>query len=229
MNWATVSAAVIPAHNEEATIFELARNVRQYLPKVIVVDDGSTDQTSVLALKAGVQVVRHERNSGKGAALKTGIAIAVEHNFEWVLTLDGDGQHVPDDIPAFFRCAEETAASLVIGNRMHNAEAMPWVRRYVNQWMSRKISVLAGKSVPDSQCGFRLVNLKAWKSLEMKCDFFEIESEMLLSFVRAGHAVHYIPIKLIPRGLHSHIHPIRDTIRWIKWWKLSRKDRLPAK
>lgn len=221
MNWATQCAAVIPSHNEEATIHGLAGKVRPYLPVVIVVDDGSSDRTSILALEAGAQVIRNERNKGKGSALKCGIAAAIKQNFDWVLTLDGDGQHLPGDIPAFFRCAEATGASLIVGNRMQNPQAMPWIRRCVNHWMSRQISKLAGQYLPDSQCGFRLINLKAWAALKMESDHFEIESEMLLSFVRAGYGVEFIPITLIPKGLHSHIHPICDALRWMKWWKAS--------
>lgn len=225
MNWAKTCAAVIPCHNEEAVIVGVAQSVRRQVPAVIVVDDGSSDGTARLALGAGLQVVRLDRNSGKGAALKAGMRAAIEHNYEWALTLDGDGQHLPDDIPAFFRRAEATGASLIVGNRMHSAKAMPWLRRCVNRWMSRQISKLAGKTLPDSQCGFRLIDLKAWASLKMESDHFEIESEMLLSFIRAGYEVEYVPIQLVPRGLHSHIHPLHDTRRWLKWLLRSRKGR----
>jgi hypothetical protein len=118
----------------------------------------------------------------------------------------------------------ETGAALIIGNRMHNAPAMPWGRRFVNRWMSLRISKLAGQSLPDSQCGFRLINLKAWEDLKMESDHFEIESEMLLSFIRAGRKVNFVPIQLVPIGLHSHIHPVRDTWRWMKWWRRSFKS-----
>lgn len=224
MNWATICAAVIPCHNEQASIGLLAREVQRFVTVVIVADDGSDDRTGELARKSGAQVVRLERNSGKGAALKAGINAAINQGFDWALTLDGDGQHLPEDIPAFFCTAVETGAALVIGNRMQNATSMPWLRRFVNRWMSRRISKLAGKSVPDSQCGFRLINLKAWSALKMESDHFEIESEMLLSFIRAGCGVEFIPIKLVPTGLHSHIHPVRDTWRWMKWWRRTHKS-----
>ena len=139
----------------------------------------------------------HVRNFGKGAALKTGFSAALKGEFEWALAMDGDGQHKPQDVPAFLRCAEQTHARLVIGNRMHHAQAIPWLRRQVNRWMSRRISERAGQFLPDSQCGFRLVNLAAWAGLSLETDHFEIESEMLLAFVRAGYGIEFVPIQVV--------------------------------
>ena len=125
----TTCAAVIPCFNEGATIAGLVGAALQHLPLVVVVDDGSTDRTSEAAQAAGARMVRHDTNRGKGAALKTGLALAAKQGFEWAVTLDGDGQHAPDDIPAFLSCAGQTGALLIIGNRMHNAQAIPWLRR----------------------------------------------------------------------------------------------------
>jgi glycosyltransferase involved in cell wall biosynthesis len=218
MNWAATCAAVIPCCNEERSIAGLVQAVHQHLPTVIVVDDGSLDQTSAYAAEAGAQIVRQAQNLGKGAALKAGVATALNRNHTWIVTLDGDGQHRPEDIPFLLRCAEETGAALIVGNRMHNAQAIPWLRRAVNRWMSRRISERAGRFLPDSQCGFRLVNLQAWAALQLKTNRFEIESEMLLAFVRAGHRVEFVPIQVIPKGPRSHIRPVRDTLRWLRWW-----------
>jgi glycosyltransferase involved in cell wall biosynthesis len=222
VNWSATCAVVIPCRNEEATIAGLVREVRRHLPLVIVVDDGSNDQTSARAAEAGAEVRRLERNQGKGAALKIGVAAALNRHCAWAVMMDGDGQHRPEDTPAFFRCAEETGAALIIGNRMHNAQAMPWLRRVVNGWMSRRISERAGRMSPDSQCGFRLVNLKAWATLKLTTQHYEIESEMLLAFARAGYRIEFVPIQLIPRGRHSHVRPVRDTLRWLYWWQRSR-------
>jgi len=210
-------AVVIPCCDEEATIVELVRGIRRYLPVVIVMDDGSADQTAKRAVQAGAQVVRREGSSGKGAALKAGVAAALAQGYAWVMAMDGDGQHRPEDIPAFLRCAEETGAALVVGNRMQQAEAIPWVRRVVNRWMSRRLSACAGRILPDSQCGFRLINLKAWVALPLATDHFEIESEMLLAFVRAGCRVEFVPIRVVAKGQRSHIHPVKDTWRWLRW------------
>ena len=161
-------AAVIPCFNECAGIAPLVAAVRQQLPSVLVVDDGSTDDTASLARGAGAVVVSHERNLGKGAALKTGLSLALKQGFEWAVTLDGDGQHAPEDLPALLRCAGQTGARLVIGNRMHDAHAIPWLRRQVNRWMSRKLSQRAGRHLPDTQSGFRLIHLATWAALSLE-------------------------------------------------------------
>ncbi len=164
MNWARECAAIIPCHDEALNIEAVVSAVREFIPTVMVVDDGSRDGTAALAEAAGAQVLRHEFNRGKGAAIKTGLATAVTEGFDWALLLDGDGQHAAADIPAFWRCAEATGAQLVVGNRMGQAEAMRPVRRFVNRWMSRQLSRRTGQELPDTQCGFRLVHLASWSS-----------------------------------------------------------------
>ncbi|MGA9777541.1 MAG: glycosyltransferase family 2 protein [Limisphaerales bacterium] len=215
----TTCVAVITCFNEVRTIAPLVAAVSRYLSSVIVVDDGSTDGSSSLASGAGAEVVAHRRNLGKGTALKTGLSRARQRGFEWALVLDGDGQHVPGDLPAFWRCAEQTGALLVVGNRMHNAQAIPWLRRQVNCWMSRQLSRRAGRCLPDTQCGFRLVHLETWATLPLHTERFEIESEMLMVFLAAGHRVEFVPIRVIGRGYRSHIRPVADSLRWWKWWR----------
>ncbi len=215
----TKCVAVIACFNEAGTIAPLVAAVGRYLPSVIVVDDGSTDGSSSLAGGAGAEVVAHRRNFGKGTALKTGLLRARQRGFEWALVLDGDGQHAPGDWPAFWRCAGQTGALLVVGNRMHNAEAIPWLRRQVNRWMSRQLSRHAGRHLPDTQCGFRLVHLETWATLPLNTERFEIESEMLMVFLAAGHPVEFVPIRVIGRGRRSRIRPVTDSLRWWKWWR----------
>jgi len=219
MNWSRTCLVVIPCFNEGKSIALVARDARRRLSAVMVVDDGSSDNTSTLARSAGANVVRHARNLGKGAALRTGLALARQQGFQWAFTMDGDGQHRAEDIPAFLSCAEDTGASLICGNRMHMAQAIPPLRRAVNRWMSRRISQRAGRTLPDSQCGFRLIALNDWAALRLESDHFEIESEMLLAFVRAGHQVRFVSIQVVPKGPHSHICPIQDGWRWLRWWK----------
>ncbi len=214
----TKCAAVIPCFNEAVGITPLIVALRQQLPFVMVVDDGSTDDTAALARDAGAVVVSHSRNLGKGAALRTGLSLALKRGFEWAVTLDGDGQHTPDDLPAFLRCAGQTGASLVVGNRMHHARAIPWLRRRVNRWMSRQLSRRAGKPLPDTQCGFRLVHLKTWAALPLRTERFEVESETLMAFLAAGQRVEFVPIRVIRSGRGSHIRPVTDSVRWFKWW-----------
>ncbi len=218
MNWASSCAAVIPCQNEEATIAQVVRGVRLHLPVVLVVNDCSHDETAAQAVAAGAQVLQRSQHPGKGAAIRAGLTAAADRGCTWAITLDGDGQHLPEDIPRFQRCVEETGAPLVIGNRMDHAEAIPWLRRVVNRWMSHQLSKAAGRGLPDSQCGFRLMNLKACATLRLETDHFEIESEVSLAFVRGGYRVEFVPIQVVGRGPQSHIKPLRDTWRWLRWW-----------
>jgi glycosyltransferase involved in cell wall biosynthesis len=219
MPGATTCAAVIPCFNESASIAALAAAVRRHLSLVIVVNDGSTDDTVILAKDAGAMVASHEHNLGKGAALRTGLSQALTQGFEWAATLDGDGQHAPEDLPALLRCAKRTGALLVIGNRMDNARAMPWLRRQVNRWMSWKLSQRAGRQLPDTQSGFRLIHLRTWAALPLKTERFEVESETLMAFLAAGQRIEFVPIRVIRSGRRSHIHPVADSLRWLRWWR----------
>jgi glycosyltransferase involved in cell wall biosynthesis len=222
-------AAVIPCFNEGATIAALVRAARRHLSAVIVVNDGSTDNTAVLAQRAGATVLNHARNLGKGTALKTGLSCALNQGCEWALTMDGDGQHAPADALALLECAGLSGALLVVGNRMHQAHAMPWLRRKANRWMSRKLSQRAGKFLPDTQSGFRLIHLRTWAALPLNAERFEVESEMLMAFIAADCLVAFVPIQVIAPGRPSHIRPVADTLRWWKWWRGFKHPRnLPA-
>ena len=229
MDWARQCTGVIPCFNEAGCIAEVVRGIQLHLPAVIVVDDGSTDATAVNAAAAGAEVLRQPANRGKGAALHAGWQRAQARGFAWALTMDGDGQHAPDDIPAFFDCAEETGASLVIGNRMGQEGSMPWLRRQANRWMTRCLSNLAGITLADSQCGFRLLDLEAWSHLELATSRFEIESELLVAFLAAQRRVEFVSVQVIYRKQLSKIHPVVDSWRWFRWWLAQRKVARPER
>ena len=218
MDWRAACAAVIPCLNEEAGISPLVEAVRRHLPAVLVINDGSTDDTAERARAAGATVLDNPKSPGKGAALRTGWNYALEHGYRWALSLDGDGQHSPGDIPSFLQCADATSAALICGNRMGQAARMPGLRRWVNRWMSRRISNLTGQTLPDSQCGFRLMDLEQCARLPVRARHFEIESEVLFLFARAGLAVRFVPIATIYQREHSKIHPGKDTLRWLRWY-----------
>lgn len=217
MNWSQQCAVVVPCRNEARFIAPLVREIRVQLPHVIVVNDASTDATATEAAGAGAEVIAHATAQGKGAALRTGWTRARERGFAWALCMDGDGQHAPSDIAKFLECGERTGASLIVGNRMHDAGKMPPLRRAVNRWMSRRLSALAGVELPDSQCGFRLVRLAALDRIQLRATQFEIESEQLLAFLAAGERVEFVPVQVIYRAERSKIHPLRDTLRWFRW------------
>ena len=214
-----MTAAVIPCFNEALTIGPLVSQLLGHLDLVVVVGDGSTDETALKAEQAGAVVLRHDQNRGKGAALRTGLSKVHKLGCKWAVTLDGDGQHDPSELPSLFQCAEQTGASLVIGNRMGNAGAMPWLRRHVNRWMSTQLSQYAGRQLPDTQSGLRLIHLPTWAELHLNAQRFEVESEMLIAFLAANHPVEFVPIRVIPAARKSRIHPVADTLRWFRWWR----------
>ena len=107
---------------------------------------------------------------------------------------------------------------------MFNPSGMPWIRRAVNRWMSRRISNLVGLELPDSQCGFRLMHLPSWAALDVRAARFEIESEMLFQFARAGHAIEFVPIRSVYAGEASRISPVRDAVRWFRWLAESKRQ-----
>ncbi len=211
---------VIPCLNEAASIAPLISGCRSILANILVVDDGSTDDTAARAAKSGAKVVRHSRTTGKGSALMTGWAWAAKNGFKAALCMDGDGQHLPGDIPGFLNQPE--SAALVVGNRMANPAGMPPVRRWVNRWMSRRLSKLTRAEFPDSQCGFRLLRLDVLPALQLQASRFEIESELLVEVVRRGFAIRFVPIQVIYRGEASKINPLRDTWRWLSWYLRTR-------
>lgn len=217
VNWPSECVVIIPCLNEARRIAPLVTEVRLHLPRVYVIDDGSTDETGRLAELAGATVLRHSQTSGKGTALQTGLRRAHADGFAWALLMDGDGQHAPADIARFLRTAENTQCRLVVGNRMADPRGMPWVRRLVNWWMSRKLSKLAGCRMPDTQCGFRLLQLKAWAAVSITARHFEVESEMLLAFARAGFKPQFVPVQSIYGAERSKINPLQDTWRWFRW------------
>jgi glycosyltransferase involved in cell wall biosynthesis len=223
MDWKRQCAAVVPCLNEAARIGLVIAGVQKHLAKVIVVDDGSTDATAEMAKMAGADVVCRSTNCGKGAALRAGWQLAGKLGFTWALMLDGDGQHAADDIPGFFDCAETTQAVLIVGHRMENPGAMPWLRRKINRWMSKRLSRLTGVRLPDSQCGFRLVHLETLLQLPLRANRFEIESEMLVAFLAAKQRVEFVPIQVIYKSRGSRINPVTDTWRWLLWRLAQRK------
>ena len=219
VDWPEHCAVVIPCLNEAASIASVIAQARTHLSRVVVVDDGSSDATARLAAESGAHVLRHDTPRGKGAALKTGLSWSFARGCTWALTMDGDGQHLARDIPSFLARAEATDAALVIGNRMSNATAMPWIRRKVNQWMSHRLSGLAGQLLPDSQCGFRLFQLGVWSSLDLRTAHFEVESELLLAFLATNERVEFVPIQVVYNQETSKIRPMLDTWRWLRWWR----------
>ena len=216
---------LIPAFKEENHIAAVVREVREYCPAVIVIDDGSPDDTARLAAEAGATVLEHVRNQGKGAALQTGFDHARAHGYDLAITLDADGQHAPSDIPAFLQAYERTHSPVLVGNRMGNVGAMPWNRRFVNRFMSDLLSRVMGQYVPDSQCGFRLYHRSAFP--DGPCDAhsqrFAAESEILLRLALQGRKIGAVAIQTIYGDEKSKVNPFTDTVRFFRMLHRFRK------
>ncbi|MHA3775083.1 glycosyltransferase family 2 protein [Verrucomicrobiota bacterium sgz303538] len=209
--------ALIPAYFEEKHIRDVAKRVREQLDHVLVVDDGSTDATSKEAEAAQVEVRRHEVNKGKGAAIKTGLReLSTRPDVRYVLILDGDGQHLPEEIPAFIDEANRSEASVIVGNRMSDTRDMPWVRRMTNLFMSWSISVLCRQRVPDSQCGFRMFRADLAPHFFVDSNHYDYETEMLVIASRQGHRIAAVPVSTVYGDEVSKIHPVRDTLRFFR-------------
>ena len=208
-------AAVVPAYQAEARLGAVLRGIRAHLPptSVFVVDDGSRDATAEVARGEGVRVVPHATNLGKGAALCTGFASAGEAGFTHVLTLDADGQHPPECIPAFL--AAQPEAEIIIGSRLHDASTMPRERRLSNRATAAILSALAGQTILDGQSGYRLLALEALRGIEFQNRGFMFESELLVKAARRGARIAHVPIPCVYAGETSHIDVPADTLRFL--------------
>jgi glycosyltransferase involved in cell wall biosynthesis len=209
--------AVIPGYNEAKAIGPLVRAVIAQGHDVLVIDDGSEDQTADLARAEGARVLSTGKKSGKGNALRLGFDQAVKNAYDAVIALDGDGQHAPSDIPLFVACAERTGARVVNGNRMQNPQGMPMVRRLTNAFMSWLISLICRQHIPDTQCGFRLISVDVLSKVRLECSDFEIETELLIKAARQGFKIASVPIETIYRNEVSKIKPVRDTLRFVRY------------
>ncbi|HVF70971.1 MAG TPA: glycosyltransferase family 2 protein [Chthoniobacterales bacterium] len=209
-------AAIIPAYLEEKHIGDVVRRTLQQLENVLVVDDGSSDATAENARASGAQVIVHEQNRGKGESIKTGFRQWLERGFDYVIILDGDGQHLPEEIDRFLAAGSPTTAQLVVGTRMNDVRDMPLVRRAVNRYMSRRISRVCGQDIPDTQCGFRMVHRSIIPDLLGGTERFDYETEMLILASWAGCRIASVPITTVYSDEVSSIHPVRDTLRFFK-------------
>jgi len=207
---------VIPARDAEGTVGQVVRALRIILPAatVLVVDDGSTDDTSGAARAAGAEVLRHDVNRGKGAALQTGFDEAVRRGVDRVLTLDADGQHDPARAPDLVSALDR--ADVVIGSRDRDRTGMPWIRRATNSVMTWIVSHLARHAIEDTQSGYRAIRADVLRSVRPQSLRFEYESEFLIEAGRNGFTFAAVPIPTLYNAPGSHIRPFRDTLRFFR-------------
>jgi glycosyltransferase involved in cell wall biosynthesis len=209
---------IIPAFNEEKRLGGLLKKISSScsLKNVLVVDDGSTDKTAIIAEKVGSKVLKHKKNQGKGIALRTGFDFAVINNYNAVITMDADGQHSPDELPLFLNYHKKHKTDLIIGTRKQNLSEMPFLRFLVNKTTSLVTSILAGCRIHDSQSGYRLIKKALIKKINLKTGRFQTETEIIIKAARAGFSIAEITIKTIYfEKSKSYINPVVDTVRFI--------------
>jgi glycosyltransferase involved in cell wall biosynthesis len=239
---------IIPAYNAGLTIAELIEKISKFVNKsnIVVVDDGSLDQTSEIAQRAGVVVLKHESNKGKGEALRTGFRYALGKNYPTMITIDADLQHDPESIPDFIHktgnvtmnyplpfgerdrvrgnqdeCNKfyhfyRASPDILIGKREKNLKIMPFPRWLSNNLTSVIVSVLSGQSIRDSQSGYRLISTQVLRNVKLESRNFDLEPEILIKASRKGFRIDEVPIRTIYRGGKSFINPLVDTGRFIK-------------
>lgn len=219
--------AVIPAYQEGPYVATVVSQVRSYGLPVVVVDDGSTDDTGVRARAAGATVLRQEQNRGKGAALKTGFrrVLNLEQEVGAVLTLDADGQHDPADVPRFLEAYSRDGHDLIIGAR--NFDEMPWTRYTMNMLGRWTLSQVLGQPMPDNQSGYRLISRRLVQAaLGSKEDGYEFEVDMIVICMQRAYTLGWVPIRTIYNGRPSHINHVAHVYKYLRLlWRIRQQMR----
>jgi glycosyltransferase involved in cell wall biosynthesis len=211
-------AVLIPALNCARTIADVVAAARQEVDRVVVVSDGSTDATAALAAAAGAEVVRHATTLGKGAALQTGMRLLAERGVMHVLTMDGDGQHLADQIPVLLDTAGAEPHALVIGVRQIAPGTVTPARLFGNRFANRWVEIASGQALPDTQSGFRIYPLRDTLALHTRARHFAFETEVLIRAARAGIPIRSVPVRTYYPPVQeriSHFRPVWDTVRII--------------
>ncbi|NIS82796.1 MAG: glycosyltransferase [Anaerolineales bacterium] len=205
---------LIPAWNEAAHISAIVEAAAEFLP-VLVVDDGSVDETPQLSAIAGATVIRHEENLGKGRALVTGFQWGVKEGYNAIISLDADGQHDPVEIPNFLTAYESHAGDLIIGRR--DFRQMPFPNAWANPIGSFLLSLALGQRIYDNQSGYRLYTRRLLEALDLQSSGFELEVEVIAQAITKGFRIGWVKIRTIyGTGKKSYFHPWHDSIRFFK-------------
>jgi glycosyltransferase involved in cell wall biosynthesis len=214
---------VIPAFNEEPTIPQLVKAAKKHIQDIMVIDDGSTDATTLVAALAGAMVHRLKTNMGKGEALKTAFAYAIEQGYERVLTMDGDGQHDPNDIADFLPLLDQY--DLILGNRRFDSGRVPFLRRIANLTSSLIVSALCGRRIYDSQTGFRAYNTDLLRRVKLHASRYDLETEVIIKASRKEFRIGQTHIQTIYAGEVIRFRNIKDLLRFLSvicksflWW-----------
>jgi glycosyltransferase involved in cell wall biosynthesis len=206
--------ALIPAYNEARHLAGVVSAALAYLP-VLVVDDGSTDDSAARAEAAGAQVLRQTPNQGKGAALRAGFRHAIDGGYAAVVMLDADGQHDPAEIPTFLDAYDRSQADLIIGARDYSR--IPLIRRTSNTIGRWSFSWAVGQYIPDNQSGYRLLSRRLMQdTLASREDRFQFEVEMITTCIVQGYRLEWVPIRTIYADEKSHIRPLHQIYHFFR-------------
>ncbi len=207
---------VSPAYNEEKTISKVVKGALKYTNGVIVVDDGSTDSTYKEARKAGATVIRHNKNKGKGIALKTGFKNALETAADIIIVLDADGQHNPEEIPKLLKTMNSEDSDIVVGSRfLGDIKGMPRIRILSNTLTTMILRLYFGLPITDSQSGFRAYKRQVLEKVEFFAPRFSAETEILIDANRKGLKISETRVQTLYGEEKSKMRNFEDTIRWI--------------
>jgi glycosyltransferase involved in cell wall biosynthesis len=212
-------AVLIPAFNAEYSLAELINRLRNAIGNVqiIVVDDGSTDRTNEVAASIGAIVFRHKKNRGKGAALQTGFDfLNKQTGIEFIVTIDADLQHQPEDIPKFLLVQQKTNADIVIGWRERIGTQMPVHRKLSNAITSVLVGMRTGVKIKDSQCGFRLIRSSVIEIVQLESTGYEAETEFLIKAAHRGFKIEFVPVRTIYGTEKSYMTHWTTTVNFIK-------------
>ena len=213
------TSVLIPAYNAGTSLEELVNRLHRSIGDihVIVVDDGSRDNTAEIAHSVGATVLRHDKNCGKGAALQTGFDyFKKQPNVEFILTLDADLQHQPEDIQKFFSTQQQTSADIIIGWRKRAGTKMPVHRILSNTLTSAFVSLKTGMKIKDSQCGFRLIRKRVLENIQLESHGYEAETEFLIKAARLKFKIEFVPVYTVYGNEKSYMTHWATTINFIK-------------
>lgn len=213
-------AVIIPVYNHGGQIGEVVRQALQLDLPVIVVDDGSTDASAgILRNMKKISVIRHPANQGKGAALLTGFAAAVEQHCNWALTIDGDGQHRPEDARALLLAVAEGERAIVVGSRQGmTGKNVPWTSRFGRGFSNFWVWVAGGPFISDSQSGFRLYPLPESLQLGVKARRYQFEVEVLVRARQRGIDIIEVPVQVVYQDRGERVSHFRP---WVDFWRNS--------
>jgi glycosyltransferase involved in cell wall biosynthesis len=210
-------SVVIPTYNNQNTLSGVIDSVLEYTDRIIVVNDGATDKTEeILERYSQITVVKHESNKGKGVALRTGFKKALELGYRYVITIDSDGQHNPDELPAFLEKIESEHDSLIVGARNMEQSSVPGKSSFGHKFSNFWYKVETGIDLPDTQSGYRLYPVEKLKGMKFFTNKFEFEIEVIVRAAWRGINVTSVPVSVVyfPKETRvTHFRPVRDFTR----------------